>query len=271
LSSSKPNLQNLTRKDRIVGEDAEYTGGADRGEKHNLRYGLIPRPGNTFISVDHSQQEVRFLAIVAKEKTLLEAIQGGVDIHRQTAKLVWGNMDDTHRQWAKQLNFAVVYGLSSGGLAEKLGLSRDKSEKLLSDYFNRFPGIKPFLKTVERQCAQHGLARYWSGRIWREEDSNFFYRAPNAVISGGSADIISIAAMRLQKYLDEVGAGNVVSIVHDELILEIPEERVEEVAPQVSKIMEVEDLFGVPFANDLKCGNSYGSFQKLEQWKAART
>lgn len=265
LSSSKPNLQNIASQFRNRETQSVYSGsGAIRSDEYNLRLGLIARPGYKFVSIDHKQQEMRMFAILAKEPVMLNALQQRLDIHREVAQAVWGIGDDLHREWSKTIGFGLIYGMRPGSLELRLNVSKKEAEDISNQYWSKFPRIKPFLQECMHSCEGRGYVRYWSNRIWREDDPMHMYKAANATIQGGSADILSIAAMRCQKYLDEYDAGNIVSLVHDEILAEVPEQKVEQTAKALLKIVEVEDIFNLPFAADAKCGASYGSLEKLK-------
>lgn len=264
LSSSKPNLQNIPSQYRGRAVTSVFSGEAERTEEYNLRLGLVARPGHQFVSVDHKQQEMRMFAILAQEPLMLETMRQKLDIHREVAKAVWGIGDDLHREWSKMIGFGLIYGMRVAALEMRLNKTKEEAKQIAEQYWTRFPRIMPFLKETAARCERQGYIRYWSNRIWRETDPMFCYKGANAAIQGGCADVISIAAMRCQRYLDEVGAGAVVSIVHDELLIETPEEKVKEVVPELLRIMEVEDLFHVPFAADVKVGSSYGNLDKYK-------
>lgn len=157
--------------------------------------------------------------------------------------------------------------MTTGSLEHHLNKTREESHRIAEDYWRKFSRIKPYMAEVIEGCKQRGYVTYWSGRIWKEENESDMYKAVNALVQGGGADLLATAAMRVQKYLDAEGAGGIVNFVHDELISEVPTEMVMKIAPEISRIQEVEDLFQAPFLTDSKVGSSYGSLEKLSKWK----
>lgn len=262
LSSSKPNLQNLASANRKRETESEYSGGARRVGEYNLRQAFKARPGYTFVSIDHSQQEQRLFAIVANEPVMLEALAKRLDIHLMIALAVWGDCgperNKLHRSWSKALSFGLLYGMSLDTLRRDLGKTQAEAEVIFAQYFGRFPRIQPWFEETTNEMYKRGYVRYWSGRIWREDQSKFFYRACNAVIQGGAADLVQIAVLRLAKVCEYQDWGAVVSIIHDEVLLEIRNDFLIEALPVLVRIMEVEDIFGLPFKAEAKYGLTYG-------------
>lgn len=272
--SSSPNVQNIASDTRSA---AHSFGGAlslTREGVYNLRLGFVARPGYTILSVDHKQQEMKLFAILAQVPEMLDAIRSRVDIHGSIARDVWGedikrdpDCFKIRREWSKTIGFALLYGATTGSLKEKLNMSFAEADAIAQSYWQRFPRIKPFLRETIATCDKTGFIRYWSGRIWREEDPNHTYKGTNALVQGGAADLLSIAAMRCQKLLDEDGTGGrVMNLVHDEILFEVPTPHVRRLQPELARTMEVEDLFDVPFGTDSKAGPSYGSLESMENW-----
>lgn len=272
LSSSKPNMQNVASDIRGREILSVYSGasGAERGEFYNLRHGIVARPGYKFASIDYKQQEMRMFAILAKDPEMLDAIRKREDIHAMIAKAVWGadierdpSLLSVRREWSKTIAFGLIYGMTTGSLQHRLNKSQDEAHKIADDYQKRFPRIQPFLHETIERCKQYGFVRGWSGRIWREEDPMHMYKGCNALVQGGSADLLSEAALRADAWLRENGVdGGIVSSIHDELLFELKADCLPEVAPKLAQLMEVEDLLGYPFATDIKVGGSYGSLRK---------
>lgn len=273
--SASPNVQNIASDTRSA---AHSFGGAmslTREGVYNLREGFVAEPGHTVLSVDHKQQEMKLFAVIAQIPEMLDAIRGRMDIHGAIANDVWG--DDIRkdpsclkirREWSKTIGFALLYGGTTGSLKEKLNMTFREADAIAQSYWQRFPRIRPFLKETIKECDKVGFIRYWSGRIWREDNPEFTYKGTNAQVQGGAADLMSIAAMRCQDVLDKDGTGGrIMNIVHDEILFQVPTEHVRRLEPILAKTMEVEDLFdGVPFQTDSKAGPSYGSLTKFEEW-----
>lgn len=272
--SASPNVQNIASDTRSA---AHSFGGAmslTREGIFNLREGFISRPGYTVLSVDHKQQEMKMFAIIAQIPEMLAAIRARMDIHGSIAMDVWG--DDIRkdpsclkirREWSKTIGFALLYGGTTGSLKEKLNMTFAEADAIAQSYWKRFPRIKPFLRETIKECDKKGYIRYWSGRIWREEDPEHTYKGTNAQVQGGAADLMSIAAMRCQDVLDRDGSGGrIMNIVHDEILFELPTAEVRRLEPILAHTMEVEDLFDVPFQTDSKAGGSYGDLHAFKEW-----
>lgn len=269
LSSTKPQLQNVAADVRVHQTQTVYSGDAShRVDAYNLRRCIVARDGYTYISVDHKQQEGRLFGIISNDPVMRTALEAKIDIHKMVAKLVWGIDDDLHREWAKTLSFGMIYGMTKGSLQHRLNKTQKESEAIENQYLTTFPRIRPFLKECVKMIMQCGYVRYWSGRYWREDSQDFAYKSANALVQGGSADLISVAALRCQQYLDNLNSrtghdvGHFVLHIHDELIFEVLNEYVDECVPELLKLMEVEDLLGLPFVADAKVGPSFGELKK---------
>lgn len=270
LSSSSPNLQNLPSEKRKTDLDAIVAGGAIRTGGYNLRQALVARPGHKMVSIDHKQQEMRMLAILSQEPVMLEAMRNREDIHLRVAIRVWGDcgsaINKVHRDWSKCISFGLIYGLGEESLQEyfdKMGV-RAVANEVKEQYFAAFPGLKPWFEDVIRYVKDTGYVQYWSKRYWFADNPGEGYKGINALIQGGCADLISIAALRVDKVLTKQCWGSVLSIIHDEILLEVKREYLREAAPVLVRIMEVEDIFEIPFAADLEVGDSYGSLKEFE-------
>jgi len=268
LSCGDPNLQNIASEYRT-----RFIGQAHSGEMEertgifNLRRGFIARPGYKILSIDYKQMEMRMFGILSGDPFMVKSLASGRDVHADVAEQCWGKRDEVHREWAKSISFGLIYGMTMGSLRFRLNMTMEQAQKLTGDYWKTFPTIKPWLKAVQEECKKGGYLRYWSGRYWREENPMEMYKGANALIQGGCADVLSIAAIRADHWISskEEGFARIVSYVHDELLIEVVEEGVEETARAISKIMEVEDLFGIPFLTDAKVGDNYGDMIKLGQ------
>lgn len=264
LSSSEPNLQNLPSEKRKTGIESTYTGGAIRVGGYNLRQALVPRFGYKMVSIDHKQQEMRLLAILADEPVMLEAMRLREDIHLRVAIRVWGDcgeaLNKIHRDWSKAISFGLIYGLSEQSLQEyftKVGVEANAGV-VKEQYFDAFPGLRPWFQEVIQYVRAYGHVQYWSKRYWYADDPGEGYKGINALIQGGCADFMSVVAMRVDKILTKQGWGYVLSIIHDEILLEVKEEYLDLACPVLARAMEGEDIFDIPFATDLEVGDSYG-------------
>lgn len=264
-NSSSPNLQQLPSEKRKVDLENAFVGGAVRQGVYNLRQAIVARSGSLIVSIDHKQQEMRMLAILSQEPVLLQAMIDREDIHLRGAIRIWGDCGESlnkiHRDWNKCVSFGLIYGLGEETLQEyfeKMGVQAD-ARQVKEQYFDAFPGLQPWFQEVIRYVQENGCVQYWSGRYWYADNPNEGYKGVNALIQGGCADLISVAALRIDQILTRQGWGSILSIIHDEILLEVREEVLEEACPVLVRAMEVEDLFDVPFAADIEVGDSYGT------------
>ena len=270
LSSSKPNLQNIASNVRGRFTQSVFTGNIERTDEYNLRKAIIARPGFAFLSVDYKQMEMRMFGILSKDPFMLDALLAGKDVHLEIALKVWGDCgyasNMIHREWSKTISFGLIYGMTLGSLQFKLNMTRFEASKVTDQYWAQFPRIKPWMNEIIESCKVNGYVKYWSGRLWREDNPQDMYKGCNALIQGGCADLLSIATIRNDDWCHKVGDGvGIVNLVHDETITEIPAEHILAGARHVAKLMTVEDLLGIPFATDCKVGMSYGDMVKIDK------
>tara|TARA_B110000977_G_scaffold190975_1_gene262446 strand:+ start:741 stop:3587 length:2847 start_codon:yes stop_codon:yes gene_type:complete len=237
LSSSDPNLQNIPIRTQ---------------EGRQIRGAFIARPGCKLISADYSQIELRLVAHVAQEKTMLEAFHNGVDIHAQTASEVFGvpldQMDAETRRRSKAINFGIVYGISAFGLSRQLSIPQSEARDYIATYLDRFPGIRTYMNDAREFAREHLYVETLFGRRIHIEQigaSNQAMRgfserqAINAPIQGSAADIIKRAMICLPAELAAQGlAADMLLQVHDELIFEVPEEQAEQSVQLIKSVME---------------------------------
>ena len=251
LSSIDPNLQNIPIR-------------SIEGQK--IRSAFVAGNGNTLISADYSQIELRLLAHVADVKPLQEAFKRGEDIHAATAMEIFGiSKDQVNTEWrrkAKAINFGIIYGISAFGLAKGLGIPIDVAKKYIDEYFNKYPGIKAYMNASIEFARTHGYMMTLFGRkchITGINDKNFNMRgfaeraAINAPLQGTAADIIKKAMVMLPKDILEY----MILQVHDELLFEIPEDKVTWAMPIIKKIMENVIQLSVPIIVDIGSGKSW--------------
>ncbi len=155
-------------------------------------------------------------------------------------------------------SFGLLYGMTTGSLKFRLNKTEEEADEITGKYWGKFTRVQPWLQeTVKRMEAKHRV-RYWSGRIWREDNQEDFYKGCNAQIQGGAADLIKLAIMRAQRVAKHQGWGWVASIIHDEIMVEVKDECLDEAIPVLVRIMELEDIFGLPFKAEAKIGKTYG-------------
>jgi DNA polymerase-1 len=255
LSSSNPNLQNIPIRTE---------------EGRRIRSAFIAAEGCCLLAADYSQIDLRVLAHYSGDVELVEAFRHGQDIHRRTAaqifyvapELVTSDM----RRVAKTINFGIVYGMSSFGLASQLHVSRKEAQIFIDRYFTHFSGIKDFMETVVVQARQDGFVTTLLGRrrpLPEINSSNRVQRefaertAINTPIQGTAADIIKLAMLRVHRELAmrKLQARMLLQI-HDELVLEVPESELEEVSQLLKNQMETAMSLRVPLVVHLSNGSS---------------
>ena len=201
----------------------------------------MPREGWKLVVADYSQIELRLLAHMSEDPVLLDAFRNGEDIHTRTAAEVMGVppmlVTKEARNNAKAVNFGIVYGISSFGLAANLGISRKEAETYIQAYFERYAGVKRFIDETIARTRETGIARTLFGRERPIPDMNsrnpnargFAERtAVNSPIQGTAADLIKVAMVRIDRALDGMQSKLLLQ-VHDELVLEAPPEEIESV------------------------------------------
>lgn len=237
LSSSDPNLQNIPIRTQ---------------EGRSIRTAFVAKPGHLLLSADYSQIELRLVAHVAGEQSMIEAFHKGIDIHAQTAAEVFNvaldQMDSETRRRAKAINFGIIYGISGFGLARQLGIPQSEARDYISAYLQRFPGIKSYMDQIKEQARETGFVETLFGRrlhVSGLTSSNPAQRgfaerqAINAPIQGSAADIIKRAMCRLPDALAAAGlSARMLLQVHDELIFEVEEAQADETAKLVCAVME---------------------------------
>ena len=237
LSSSDPNVQNIPIR---------------TAEGRQIRTAFVAAPGRRLISADYSQIELRLIAHVAREESMIEAFLEGVDIHARTASEVFGiplnDMDAETRRRAKAINFGIIYGISGFGLARQLGISRGEANDYIDAYFRNFPGIRDYMERIKAEARDRGYVQTLFGRrihITGLTGSSPAHRgfaerqAINAPIQGSAADIIKRAMVRLPPALEEKGVDAPMLLqVHDELIFEAREKDVDKATKVICSVME---------------------------------
>jgi DNA polymerase-1 len=228
LSSSDPNLQNIPVRTALGAQ---------------IRQCFTAEPGNVLVVADYSQIELRIMAHLSGEPTLLESFARGEDIHTRTAAEVFGyaedQVDSTHRRYAKAVNFGIMYGISAFGLSQNLGIEREEAAAYIERYFQRLPRVKAFIEQTIELARRQGFVATVFGRrrpIPELASGNFQERslgerlAVNSVIQGSAADIIKVAMIGCHRRLEQAFPGSCLVLqVHDELVFEVPEAQAEQV------------------------------------------
>lgn len=256
LSSSDPNLQNIPVRHE-----------AGRA----IRAAFIAPPGGLLLSADYSQIELRLLAHMGQVARLCEAFARDQDIHAATAMELFGNQEGTvtpeMRRMAKTINFGLVYGMSAYGLAKRLGISNHAARHYMDLYFERYQGVRAHMDQTLMFAREHGYVETLGGRRCHLGEINSSQRtrrelaertAINAPLQGSAADLIKMAMIRLQHALQETGLrSRMILQVHDELVLEVPEEELDQVKPVVREAMEGAMTLSVPLKVDMGVGKNW--------------
>lgn len=256
LSSTEPNLQNIPVRTDLGAE---------------IRKMFVPRAGYVLVDADYSQIELRVLAHIAGDEVMQRSFNEGVDIHTATAAQVFGvEMDQVtplQRRHAKAVNFGIVYGISEFSLAEDIGVSRWEAKEYIENYLNNYAGVRKYMKDVVVSARDSGFTQTMFGRkryIPELKSSNFNIRsgaeriALNTPIQGSAADLIKLAMIRVERALNEnYPQAELLLQVHDELIVECPEEIAPQVAQLISREMQGIAQLRVPLLAEAKYGKSW--------------
>ena len=256
LSSTEPNLQNIPVRTDLGAE---------------IRKMFVPKEGHVLVDADYSQIELRVLAHIAGDSAMQQAFVDGADIHTVTASQVFGVAPDEvtalQRRHAKAVNFGIVYGISEFSLAEDIGVSRYEAKAYIDSYLNHYHGVKAYMHNVVEDARETGFTSTMYGRrrsIPELHSSNFNIRsgaeriALNTPIQGTAADLIKLAMIRVHKALKEqFPEAKLLLQVHDELIVECPEE----IAPQVCELVSCEmsnvAQLNIPLVAEANFGKSW--------------
>lgn len=253
LASLNPNLQNIPIR-------------SENGKK--VRKAFIAKPGWLLLSADYSQVELRILAHFSKDATMLKAFQEDLDIHTQTACEIMNvppsKVTANDRSLAKAVNFGLMYGQSSFGLANTLRISRSQAKDYITKYFERFSSIKSYLDSLKEYCEVHGHTKTLHGRKRFLPDIHSQNRtiksmaermAVNGPIQGTAADIIKMAMLEIDKEMQKHQfRSRMLLQVHDELIFEVPEDELDQVRSLVQNKMENTTKLTVPLKVDVGIG-----------------
>jgi len=260
LSSSEPNLQNIPVRGELGKE---------------VRQAFIAPPGSLLMAGDYSQIDLRALAHLSQDPSLLAAFHNDEDIHSATAAQLFGvdasQVTPDMRRLAKTVNFGVIYGMSDYGLEQATELSREEASRFIADYFDKYPGVKQYLESTKEQAREMGYVQTLLGRrrsILEIGSSNRQVReaaermAINMPVQGTSADIIKVAMINLYREMNQRQLrSKMVLQVHDELIFEVPEAELELMRQLVPQIMSTALELSLPLKVDIKTGNNWGQME----------
>jgi len=256
LASNDPNLQNIPVR---------------TGEGRRIREAFIAPPGHKIVSADYSQIELRIMAHISGDESLLAAFARGDDIHRATASEVFGvtplEVSADQRRIAKVINFGLIYGMSAFGLASNLGITRDAAKLYIDRYFARYPGVARYMDETRMDAKSRGYVETVFGRrLWLPEinGGNGPRRqaaeraAINAPMQGTAADLIKLSMVAVQKWLDERKIGTkMIMQVHDELVLEVPGDELAEVRKRLPELMCSVAQLKVPLVAEVGVGENW--------------
>lgn len=257
LSSSDPNLQNIPVRTE---------------EGRRIRRAFIAEPGNVIMAADYSQIELRVMAHISGDEGLRKAFAEGKDIHRSTAAEIFSveNIDDVtaeQRRSAKAINFGLIYGMGVFGLANTLDISRDAAKLYIDRYFARYPGVADYMDRIKKEAVENGYVETVFGRrLWFSEikgakgprRANAERQAINAPMQGTAADLIKMAMVAVQKFIDDKALkSRMIMQVHDELVLEVPEAEKDLMRQALPELMSNVAELSVPLIAEVAVGDNW--------------
>jgi DNA polymerase-1 len=256
LASSDPNLQNIPVR---------------TAEGRRIRAAFIAPTGCGIVSADYSQIELRIMAHLSQDARLLDAFARGEDVHRATAAEVFGLAPEAvraeQRRYAKVINFGLIYGMSAHGLARTLGIDRNAAKGWIERYFARYPGVAAYMERVKAIAHEQGYVETVFGRRLRLPDISarqFMRRqaaeraAINAPMQGTAADLIKMAMIAVQRWLRDAGLrAKLLLQVHDELVLEAPDDEIDTLRAELPKLMAGVAKLAVPLLVEVGVGKNW--------------
>ena len=256
LSSSDPNLQNIPIRTE---------------EGRRVREAFVAAPGSVLMSIDYSQIELRIMAHLSQDESLLDAFAQGADVHRFTASEVFGVEKDAvtfdQRRHAKAINFGLIYGMSAFGLARQLQIDVAKAKEYVDQYFERYPKVKDYMsETREQARTQRYVETIYGRRLYLADiNARHFGRrqhaertAINAPLQGSAADVIKMAMIEVDDWISRTGSdARIIMQVHDELVLEVLESEQDKVLQNVKEMMENVAQLRVPLLVDSGVGPNW--------------
>ena len=256
LSSNDPNLQNIPVKTE---------------EGRSIREAFIAPKGYKVVAADYSQIELRIMAHLSQDQNLLQAFSDNLDIHKATAAEVFGvNVDAVNaeqRRHAKAVNFGLIYGMSRFGLAKQLNITNDEAGHYIDTYFARYPGVSDYMESTKQKAKELGYVETLFGRrlyLPQINASNGMLRqaaertAINAPMQGSAADIIKIAMLEIQKWINSENPDCFMTMqVHDELVFEVAEDKLEEYSAKINELMAHAVELSVPLLVDVGIGENW--------------
>src|SRR4051812_15445350 len=256
LSSSDPNLQNIPIR---------------TAEGRRIREAFVAPEGAHIVSADYSQIELRIMAHISRDESLLNAFAAGQDIHRATAAEIFGMapeaLSSEQRRYAKVINFGLIYGMSAFGLSRQLEIERSAAQQYMDRYFARYPGVARYMKETRETARRDGFVETVFGRrLWLQDirSGSPMRRqaaeraAINAPMQGTAADLIKLAMIRVQEWIEGERLGTKLCMqVHDELVLEVPDAEVDRVRSELPNLMTDVAELAVPLVVEVGVGPNW--------------
>lgn len=257
LSSTDPNLQNIPIKNE---------------EGRSIRKAFVPEPGKVILAADYSQIELRIMAHLSDDASLIKAFNEGLDIHKATAAEVFDvpleEVVAEQRRSAKAINFGLIYGMSAFGLSKQLNIPRNKAQQYMDMYFERYPGVLDYMERTRAIAKEKGYVETVKGRRLYLPDINNRNAARrkgaeraaiNAPMQGTAADIIKIAMLKVNEWLKTQDKSDIKMImqVHDELVFEIKEQKLKDFQDTIKELMETASPLKIPLLVELGVGKNW--------------
>jgi DNA polymerase-1 len=256
LSSSDPNLQNIPIRTE---------------EGNRIRRAFIPEKGRLLVSADYSQIELRILAHLSKDETLITAFQNNEDIHARTASEIFGvpmeKVTSSMRREAKVINFGIIYGMSAYGLSQQLGIEPKIAQDYIDGYFKKYTGVQAYIEKTLQEVRQKGyvMTLLHRRRYLPDIDSSTVAvrqaaerMAVNTPLQGTAADMIKVAMIHIQNRIEELSlSAKMIMQVHDELVFEVPEEELQKAVPMIRAEMETVMALSVPLKISISSGKNW--------------
>ena len=256
LSSRDPNLQNIPVRSKLG---------------RSVREAFVAKEGYKLVSIDYSQIELRLLAHFSQDAALLEAFNQGVDIHLATSTILFGEEQAKEkRSFAKSVNFGLLYGMGPKKLSDELGISSGEAKEIITNYFASFPTVKNFLEEIQERVKIDGYVEtiLRRRRIFDYESANgmqkaaFMRESVNTVFQGSAADLIKLSMNQIDTMIREEALDAFMLLqIHDELIFEVKEEKVEEISKRFVHTMEHVLELDVPLECSVSVGDSWGELK----------
>ncbi len=256
LSSNEPNLQNIPVR---------------TPQGREIRKAFIAPPGSKIVSADYSQIELRIMAHISQDPSLLDAFAKGLDIHKATAADIFSlpieEITSEQRRYTKAVNFGLIYGMGAFGLASQLGIERNAAQQFIDKYFARYPGVAEYMQATRESARANGYVETVFGRRLTLTDINggngprragAERAAINAPMQGTAADLIKLAMIAVDKWLATSGLrSKLIMQVHDELVLEVPEDELARVRVELAEKMTSVAKLRVPLVADVGVGANW--------------